>query len=206
MGATWATRMRSATLYRVLAVLLVLIAVALGVEPLRRPRPGPPGSHSADRAGASGRRRHWHRGRADGCRRRRAAYPDDRAAVRGRHQDRRQPRPRYFFAHHAGGVRPLQPRPSFEVLRATKGFVLAMATGSIIGTILGVFSLVPSPKVCKSPCWSRSSSCLWSRSGATTDNQLSVPALLAVAARGRLARGEPNRAAGHVRRMIPRAT
>lgn len=26
---------------------------------------------------------------------------------------------------------------SFEVLRATKGFVLAMATGSIIGTILG---------------------------------------------------------------------
>ncbi|HKX14721.1 MAG TPA: sulfite exporter TauE/SafE family protein, partial [Propionibacteriaceae bacterium] len=29
IGATWATRMRSATLYRVLAVLLVLIAVAL---------------------------------------------------------------------------------------------------------------------------------------------------------------------------------
>jgi uncharacterized membrane protein YfcA len=29
MGAAWATRMRSATLYRVLAVLLVLIAVAL---------------------------------------------------------------------------------------------------------------------------------------------------------------------------------
>jgi uncharacterized membrane protein YfcA len=26
---------------------------------------------------------------------------------------------------------------SFEVLRATKGFALAMATGSIIGTILG---------------------------------------------------------------------
>jgi glucose uptake protein GlcU len=29
IGANWATRMRSATLYRVLAVLLVLIAVAL---------------------------------------------------------------------------------------------------------------------------------------------------------------------------------
>jgi uncharacterized membrane protein YfcA len=32
MGATWATRMRSATLYRVLAVLLVLIAVALAMS------------------------------------------------------------------------------------------------------------------------------------------------------------------------------
>ena len=29
MGATWATRMRSATLYRVVAALLVLIAIAL---------------------------------------------------------------------------------------------------------------------------------------------------------------------------------
>ena len=29
VGATWATRMRSATLYQVLAVLLVLIAAAL---------------------------------------------------------------------------------------------------------------------------------------------------------------------------------
>jgi uncharacterized protein len=29
MGATWATRVRSATLYRVLAILLVLIAIVL---------------------------------------------------------------------------------------------------------------------------------------------------------------------------------
>jgi uncharacterized protein len=29
LGATWATRMRSATLYRVLAVLLVLVALLL---------------------------------------------------------------------------------------------------------------------------------------------------------------------------------
>jgi hypothetical protein len=37
---------------------------------------------------------------------------------------------------------------SFEVLRANKGFMLAMASGSIIGTILEVLSLVPSPKAC----------------------------------------------------------
>jgi len=63
IGATWATRMRSATLYRVLAVLLALIAVALA------------GNHFGDlnpvfldpvprtHAGPSGRRPHWHRGR-----------------------------------------------------------------------------------------------------------------------------------------------
>jgi uncharacterized membrane protein YfcA len=32
IGATWATRRRSATLYRVVAVLLVLIAVALALN------------------------------------------------------------------------------------------------------------------------------------------------------------------------------
>jgi uncharacterized membrane protein YfcA len=43
-GATWATRMRSATLYRVLAVLLVAIAVVLvatHLDTLPEPRPGP---------------------------------------------------------------------------------------------------------------------------------------------------------------------
>jgi uncharacterized protein len=45
LGATWATRMASATLYRVLAILLVLIAAALAanhvgtVEPLALPQP-----------------------------------------------------------------------------------------------------------------------------------------------------------------------
>jgi uncharacterized protein len=37
---------------------------------------------------------------------------------------------------------------SFEVLRANKGLVLAMTTGSIIGSILGGSSSVPSPKPC----------------------------------------------------------
>ena len=133
--------MRSATLYRVLAVLLVLIAAALAWNHFgdlnRSAR-----SHPADPAGASGRCRHWHRGRPDGCRRRRAAHSRHRAAVRRRHQDRRQKIAGSLalaislstmlvaFARYSRDR-------SLEVLRATEGFVLAMASGSIIGTILG---------------------------------------------------------------------
>jgi uncharacterized protein len=92
---------------------------------------------------------------------------------------------------------------SFAVLRANKGFVLAMATGSIIGTIIGgvllgavpesvlipllvALLLVSSVKVWRDD---RQSNSLFPRCS------LSPP--------GRLARGEPIRAAGHVRRIIP---
>ena len=58
---------------------------------------------------------------------------------------------------------------SFAILRANKGFVLAMATGSIIGTILGGLLLGAVPEAVLIPCWSRFSSRLRSRSGVTTD-------------------------------------
>jgi uncharacterized protein len=41
---------------------------------------------------------------------------------------------------------------SFEVLHANKGFVLAMATGSIIGTILGGLVLGAVPEDVLIPC------------------------------------------------------
>jgi sulfite exporter TauE/SafE len=69
LGATWATRMRSATLYRVLAVLLVLIAVALRpLQPgrqLRRPRSA---AGSRPRDGGWVRRGHPAGRTAAGCR------------------------------------------------------------------------------------------------------------------------------------------
>ena len=50
IGATWATRMRLATLYRVLAVLLVLIAIALAWTTLATST-SRAGSRPADPAG-----------------------------------------------------------------------------------------------------------------------------------------------------------
>ncbi len=75
VGATWATKMRSATLYKVLSGLLVLIAVA-GGQPLRGGTRNPRTLTPVE----GGRRRdRWprdrHRGRTDGRRRRRAADP-----------------------------------------------------------------------------------------------------------------------------------
>jgi uncharacterized protein len=132
ISATWATR----TPYRVLAVLLVLIAVAR-LEPLWRPRPAPPGSRSADPVGASGRRRHWHHGRLDGCRRGRAAHPyvvllfAVNIKITGSLALAISlPTMLVAFARYSRDR-------SFKVLRANKGFLLAMAAGSIIGTILG---------------------------------------------------------------------
>jgi uncharacterized membrane protein YfcA len=145
IGATWATRMRSATLYRVLAVLLVLIAVALAwnhfgdLNPLVL-------DHVPDPAGASGRRRHWHRGRPDGCRRGRAAHPPtivllfavDIKIAGSLALAISLPTMLVAFARYSRDR-------SFEVLRVNKGFVLAMAAGSVIGTILGglVLGAVP---------------------------------------------------------------
>src|SRR5829696_2970319 len=56
---------------------------------------------------------------------RREVNPPDRGGVRN------------LVHWRARSVRPLQPRQQLRILRANKGFVLAMATGSIIGTILG---------------------------------------------------------------------
>src|SRR4030095_9580855 len=82
MGATAATRMRSATLYRVLAVLLALIALVLvgthlgTVDDLGVGRCRPSGRRSGRRVPDRTR------GIGDGCCRWRTAHPDDRAAVR----------------------------------------------------------------------------------------------------------------------------
>jgi hypothetical protein len=66
IGATWATRMRSATLYRVLARPVGADRHRARLESLWRPQPSGAGSRPADPAGASGRRRHRHRGRLMG--------------------------------------------------------------------------------------------------------------------------------------------
>ena len=134
IGATWATRMRSATLNRVLPALLVLIAAALAWNhfgDLNRldlhPSRGP--------AGAGGR---------GGI----GIVP-----LMGAGGELLIPVIVLLFAVDikiAGSLALAISLPtmlvafarysrdrSFEVLRATKGFVLAMAAGSIIGTILG---------------------------------------------------------------------
>jgi uncharacterized membrane protein YfcA len=148
IGATWATRMRSTTLYRVLAVLLVLIGVALAwnhfgelnpleLHPVPRTLLGLAagvciGIVAAPLMGVAG-------GellipivllfavdiKIAGSLALAISLPTMLVAFARYSRDR-----------------------SFEVLRANKGFMLAMASGSIIGTILEVLSLVPSPKAC----------------------------------------------------------
>jgi uncharacterized protein len=94
IGATWATRMRSTTLYRVLAVLLVLIAVALAWNTIV------------------------------------LLFAVDIKIAGSLALAIFLPTMLVAFARYSRDR-------SFEVLRTNKGFVLAMATGSIIGTVLG---------------------------------------------------------------------
>lgn len=138
VGATWATRMRSATLYRVLAVLLVLVAAALAwshsghvgaldLPPAVRLVAGAAIGIVAALMGVAGG----------------AAYPNDRAAVRGGYQDRGQPVPGRVATDDAGRLRPLQPRRQFRRappatrLRARHGRRLNRRHG-IGGLLLGV--------------------------------------------------------------------
>lgn len=95
IGAHWATKLKFKTLFRIIAVLLVLIADVR--------------SRSPDGARRRSRDPHRARGRTDGSRWRRAADPHDCAALRHRHQNRRQPLPGRVTAHHTRRVRPLQP-------------------------------------------------------------------------------------------------
>ena len=92
---------------------------------------------------------------------------------------------------------------SFEVLRVNKSFVLALA---IMCTILGGLLLGAVPEGVLIPPAGRAPPHVFGHGLAP---RLAIKtlclALLAVAVRGRPARGEPNRAAGHVRRMIPPA-
>jgi uncharacterized membrane protein YfcA len=70
LGATWATRMASATLYRVIAALLGLIAVALAANHVGTIPQLDLSTGHATRRRARGRPGHRHRRRADGrCRR-----------------------------------------------------------------------------------------------------------------------------------------
>ena len=97
---------------------------------------------------ASGRRRHWHRGRPDGCRRGELLIPTivllfavDIKIAGSLALAISLPTMLVASARYSRDS-------SFAILRANKGFVLAMATGSIIATILGGLLLGAVPKPC----------------------------------------------------------
>ena len=119
LGAGWATRLRSETLYRVIAVLLVAIAAVLLLG-----HDAAPAGEPLARRRAPGRRRRGRRVRDRRCRlaprrrRRRAADPDAGPAVRRRHQARRQPVAGGEPADDARRLHPLQPRPELRRARA----------------------------------------------------------------------------------------
>jgi uncharacterized protein len=143
MGATWATRVRSATLYQVLAVLLVLIAIVLAWNHFGDLNP----SHAESRPLL---------GLAAGV-----GIGIVAALMGVAGGELLIPTIVLLFAVDikiAGSLALAISLPtmlvafarysrdrSFEVLRANKGFMLAMAAGSIIGTILGglVLGAVP---------------------------------------------------------------
>ena len=145
MGATWATRMRSATLYQVLAVLLVLIAIALAwnhfgdlnplmLDPVPRTLLGLAAGVGIGIVAAL-------MGVAGG----ELLIPTivllfavDIKIAGSLALAISLPTMLVAFARYSRDR-------SFEVLGANKGFVLAMAAGSIIGTILGglVLGAVP---------------------------------------------------------------
>src|SRR5271154_2302827 len=96
LGAGWATRIASQTLYRLIAVLLLGIAIVLVI------------GHDTAATGSGGCRRirHRHCRGAAGRRRRRTADPDPRPVVRCRHQTRGQLIARGEPADDAGRLRP----------------------------------------------------------------------------------------------------
>ncbi len=146
MGATWATRVRSATLYRVLAVLLVLIAIALAwnhfgdlnplmLDPVPRILLGLAAGAGIGIVAAL-------MGVAGG----ELLIPTivllfavDIKIAGSLALAISLPTMLVVFARYSRDR-------SFEVLRATNGFVLAMAAGSIIGTILGGLVLGAAPE------------------------------------------------------------
>ena len=141
VGAAWATRLRSETLYRVIAVLLVAIAGVLlvghGAEGSGRPlltgtaqivagvAAGFVIGVVASLLGVAG-------GELD-------PYPDP--AVRRRREARRQPVAGGQPADHAGGLRSLQPRQHLRRAGRNRWFVIVMAAGSIAGSLVGALLL-----------------------------------------------------------------
>jgi uncharacterized membrane protein YfcA len=181
IGATWATR----TLYRVLAVLLVLIAIALAwnhfgdldpvlLDPVPRTLLGPAADVGISIVAAL-------MGVAGG----ELLIPTSCCCSRS---TSRSPAasPSLFPCPPCCGVRPLQPRPQLrsparqQGLRARHGGRIDHRHHPRRSSPL----CRPRRRTDPPPCWSRSSSRLRSRSGARPDNQILVPALLAVAARG----------------------
>jgi hypothetical protein len=77
--------------------------------------------------------------------RRRASHPDDRDAVRRRHQDRRQRGAGGVAPDDAGRIRPLQPREELQCAPRDGRFVVAMAAGSVVGTVVGGLVLGVTP-------------------------------------------------------------
>jgi uncharacterized protein len=146
IGATWATRVRSATLYRVLAVLLVLIAIALAwnhfgdlnslvLDPVARTLLGLAAGAGIGIVAAL-------MGVAGG----ELLIPTivllfavDIKIAGSLALAISLPTMLVAFARYSRDR-------SFEVLRANKGFVLAMAAGSIIGTVLGGLALGAVPE------------------------------------------------------------
>ncbi|WP_455712388.1 TSUP family transporter [Streptomyces coeruleorubidus] len=113
-GATWAVRMRSATLHKVLAALMLLMAAALmvthtttlGTLALPLWAQVPCGVVAGFGVGVVAA--------IMGVARRRAADPDDRAVVRSGHQNSGKPLPAGVPADNARGLRPVQPRRQFR--------------------------------------------------------------------------------------------
>lgn len=136
-GATWATRMRSATLYQVLAGLLVLIAVALTwshfgaasplrLDPVIQTLPGVAAGFGIGLVAAL-------MGVAGGellIPTITVLFAVDIKTAGSMSLAISLPTMLVAFARYTRDT-------SFAVLRANTGFVLAMATGSIAGTILG---------------------------------------------------------------------
>jgi hypothetical protein len=204
IGAAWATRMRSATLYRVLAVLLVLIAIALAwnhfgdlnpvlLDPVLRTLLGIAAGVGIGIVAAL-------MGVAGG----ELLIPTivllfavDIKIAGSLALAISLPTMLVAFARYRRDR-------SFAILRANKGFVLH---GDRIDHRHHPRRSPPRcrPRRRADPPAGRAAPCVCGQGLAPRLTiKLFVPALLAVPARGRLASGEPNRAAGHVRRMIPR--
>jgi uncharacterized membrane protein YfcA len=146
LGATWATRMRSATLYRVLAVLLVGIAVTLVVTHLGEVRPsgidGPWQVVAGTAAGVAIGVVAALMGVAGGellIPTIVLLYAVDIKIAGSLSLAVSLPTMLVAFARYSRDQ-------SFSVLAANKAFLLAMAAGSILGTVVGglLLNVVPS--------------------------------------------------------------
>jgi hypothetical protein len=105
--AGWATRLRSETLYRVIAVLLVALRPRhdIGIAPVHRTEAGG--------GGRGGMVRDWRFRGPDGRRGGRTPDTDTGAAIRGRYQAGWKPVARGESADNAGRLHTIQPRSKF---------------------------------------------------------------------------------------------